>query len=83
MPKESCEVFTAGFNVTVISLLYSPVTQMLQHGPFLHFMAFVKGLFLLFHLFLNYIDMNFSINSHPLPDLQTFMHINICACQPS
>lgn len=30
---------------------------------------------------LNYIDMKFSINSHPLPDLQMVMHINICACQ--
>lgn len=51
MLKESCEVFTAEFNVTVISLLYSPVIQMLQHGPFLHFMAFVTGLFLFCCLF--------------------------------
>lgn len=51
MPKESCEALTGGLNVTVISLLYSSVIQMLQHGPFLHFMAFLKGLFLFLLLF--------------------------------
>lgn len=30
---------------------------------------------------LNYINMNFSINSCPLHDLQMVMHTNICVCQ--
>lgn len=50
MPKDSCEVFTTRFNVTVISLLYSPVSLMLQHEPFLHLMAFVNASFLPHHL---------------------------------
>lgn len=53
----------------LISLSHSPVTQMLQLRPFLHFRAFVKGSLLTCHLFPELHRHNFSVNSHPLPDL--------------
>lgn len=39
-----------------------------------------KGYSYLSTFFLNYINKNFSTNSHPLPDLQMVMHIDICVC---
>lgn len=81
MPKEIYEVLTDSFDVTVISLLYSSVIQMLQHGPLLHFIIFWKGYSYFTLFFLNYIKMNFSIYSQWLLDLQMVKHINIYVCQ--